>query len=1147
MSNLSPAAVLYDSSGTEKGTTSNPVQVQATDKVSTGNASTTPLAGGATFTGAWEDVQGYGFMVVSAYADKDSASGGWQTQWSSDGSNTDASDTYELINTPRGRSLSQPVRGRYFRVVYTNGATAQGTFRLATLFRQNGSMTNTHPLNWSAEDTSEALLTRSVIVGHTTAGGGGYVNVKVNPSGALTVDVTGTVTANLGTIDGVATETTLSTLNTKVPSQGQAAMAASVPVVIANNQTAVPISAASLPLPTGAATSAKQPALGTAGTASTDVITVQGIASMTALKVDGSAVTQPVSGTVTANIGTIAGVATETTLAAINTKTPALGAAAKSGATPVTIATDDNGTVSTSNSSTSPLSGSATFTGTWEDISQQASISVIVSTDQIGTLYADFSTDGTNVDRTVQLSAGTDIPSGIHGLVPVAKYFRVRLINGSSAQTYLRVQSLLNRQGRMTLPISRMAQTLSDYSDVLNTRAGVFGKYQATPATLSDGARGDMLLDSKGRIVTSTPPSVRDLTTAALAAGATYTTPTFDTSNGQNYLSFSAYSTTDLNVFWDESSDGTNWATVEDAAVAAGDHNSDSHRVTSRYCRLRIVNGTTANAGGIANLYFATSLDTFGVQQDVALVDEFGGYVTSDKSWGLRVKTPDDTDAFGAGISHVRISQVSANFSQALTYNDVTSTVTGGGTTAQSNGAAQITSGTATTASAKLASNTTLSYTPGREGYAMFTAAFTAPTSAATTQSIGLYDTSNGFFIGYNGTTFGVTHRQNGVDTFYAKTSFNEDTLVGNVNSFFTRNSAPEAIDLTKKNVFRIRFGWLGAAPIRFEVMSPDGRWVRFHVIRYPNTSVAPSLYNPSLPFTAEVTKTAADATSLTINSSSWDAGIADVPNSDLDYTGSIAAANGTVTSNTRGKGTISFNVTGTWVGTLVIEGHNGDNSWAAMTGYTAAGAPVTSVTANSFFFVNCSAYSQVRIRASAWTSGTATLQTTATSSLVSVFTQTEGNAAAGAADTGNPLKIGGLAKTVQPTAVTDGQRSNILTDKLGRQVVTHNHIRDLVTSQTTTITNSSAETTILTATAATFNDLTSLVITNAGNTGTTVSIRDATAGTIRAVYYLPAQGGMVLPLPTPWKQTTVNNNWTATLGTATVTVYFHVIAVQNI
>lgn len=61
-------------------------------------------------------------------------------------------------------------------------------------------------------------------------------------------------------------------------------------------------------LPTGASTAAKQPALGTAGTASADVITVQGIASMTALKVDGSAVTQPVSiaGTQPINIGQVA-------------------------------------------------------------------------------------------------------------------------------------------------------------------------------------------------------------------------------------------------------------------------------------------------------------------------------------------------------------------------------------------------------------------------------------------------------------------------------------------------------------------------------------------------------------------------------------------------------------------------------------------------------------------------------------------------------------------------------------------------------------------------------------------------------------------------------------------------------------------------
>lgn len=96
------------------------------------------------------------------------------------------------------------------------------------------------------------------------------------------------------------------------------AASATVPVSGTFWQATQPVSAASLPLPAGAATSAKQPALGTAGTAASDVLTVQGIASMTALKVDGSAVTQPVSiasvpthavtqsgaWTVTANAGT---------------------------------------------------------------------------------------------------------------------------------------------------------------------------------------------------------------------------------------------------------------------------------------------------------------------------------------------------------------------------------------------------------------------------------------------------------------------------------------------------------------------------------------------------------------------------------------------------------------------------------------------------------------------------------------------------------------------------------------------------------------------------------------------------------------------------------------------------------------------------
>lgn len=52
--------------------------------------------------------------------------------------------------------------------------------------------------------------------------------------------------------------------------------------------TTQPVSAAALPLPTGAATAAKQPAIGVAGTSSTDVTTVQGIAGATPVIVSGT-------------------------------------------------------------------------------------------------------------------------------------------------------------------------------------------------------------------------------------------------------------------------------------------------------------------------------------------------------------------------------------------------------------------------------------------------------------------------------------------------------------------------------------------------------------------------------------------------------------------------------------------------------------------------------------------------------------------------------------------------------------------------------------------------------------------------------------------------------------------------------------------
>ncbi len=134
-----------------------------------------------------------------------------------------------------------------------------------------------------------------------------------------------TVAAILTNIDGVATETTLSSIDAGVPaSLGQKTMANSMPVVIASDQSAVPVSVASLPLPSGAATEATLSAFKTAN--HTDLLAVQGYIDQLEGYVDG----------IEALIGT-----SNNSLANIDAGTPAaLGQTTMANSQPVVLASD---------------------------------------------------------------------------------------------------------------------------------------------------------------------------------------------------------------------------------------------------------------------------------------------------------------------------------------------------------------------------------------------------------------------------------------------------------------------------------------------------------------------------------------------------------------------------------------------------------------------------------------------------------------------------------------------------------------------------------------------------------------------------------------------------------------------------------------
>lgn len=116
--------------------------------------------------------------------------------------------------------------------------------------------------------------------------------------------------------------------------------------------------------------------------------------------------------------------------------------------------------------------------------------------------------------------------------------------------------------------------------------------------------------------------------------------------------------------------------------------------------------------------------------------------------------------------------------------------------------------------------------------------------------------------------------------------------------------------------------------------------------------------------------------------------------------------------------------------------------------------------------------------------------------------------------------------------------------DIKGRTIVT-GAPRGLKGNAQVQLSNTTTETTIIAATASKFHDVYGIILANTGASTTKVSLRDDTAGTVRAIIEVPTleTRGFMLPIDSAIAQTAVNKNWTAQCGTATtaleVTVFY--------
>lgn len=137
----------------------------------------------------------------------------------------------------------------------------------------------------------------------------------------------------------------------------------------------------------------------------------------------------------------------------------------------------------------------------------------------------------------------------------------------------------------------------------------------------------------------------------------------------------------------------------------------------------------------------------------------------------------------------------------------------------------------------------------------------------------------------------------------------------------------------------------------------------------------------------------------------------------------------------------------------------------------------------------------------------------------------TAGDVAHDAADSGNPVKIGGRAVSAEPAAVANADRANLITDLVGKLItLPYANPENFVSGAITSAMTGTTSTSLIAAPASGLrNYITQITVSNAHATqGTDVVIQDGSGGT--TLYTIPAAavyGGAVLTFPVPLRQPT--------------------------
>lgn len=355
---------------------------------------------------------------------------------------------------------------------------------------------------------------------------------------------------------------------------------------------------------------------------------------------------------------------------------------------------------------------------------------------------------------------------------------------------------------------------------------------------------------------------ISDLNSTTIALGASGVfTGTAENVLEYNTISVSLYSdvpsANPMGLEIQFSPDGINWDRVKSFYIETEDEYVHIVNVTNKWIRIVYNNGSSAQS--IFRLQ--TMYRRFGQRdQTISLIENLDDYTDSmltrsvivAKSQGgiydnvalgqrdsIRADIVNPVTAFG----EMRVAEltpiIQLSFPYNINSNIVTlNTISGGYAT--TNSSLLKLGVTTSNSSSEILSIKLAKYYPG-QGIMFRYAGYFNTGVTGSKQIVGWGDSDDGYYIGYNGTQFGILRLRDTVEYWTYQADFNKDLLDGTGKSGYN-------LDPTKGNIYQIQIQWLGFGSIIFSCESRDNSIVPFHVIEYPNNFTETNIVNPSLP-----------------------------------------------------------------------------------------------------------------------------------------------------------------------------------------------------------------------------------------------------------------------------------------------------------